>query len=647
MQPCFAGKETEFNWQEREKAIFRIRGMLKGNVHQTHRSAFIAGLKTAVEGILKAVSLAYSSLLKQYSDATMQVNSLRTTLAAATCQLVAELAENLKESLTPLFEPLYAGLLKLASLTKKSIAQASQDAVDALLRECTFQHKSLPMLAAMLDQKNVPARIYTAQHLKVLVESQARAHKEAIETSPHAGLSLLSQMLKKELADANATVREVARATFWTVQAIWPELGQSILESVDISARKALEKVDPRQHQSGIKAQQAGTTSASTKKPVPTRPSIKELISSRRATQNTLSSSTSDTFSVSIPARQDVAGPATGSPARGGRMHNTRRQSSTPSTSPPTRPRLSETKTTPTKRPSSFYGSVTTTHIPSPPHSTQHSPRSRTFSGDLGQSRGPNQTHRSIPAQTIPQSNLHQSRTHNLSRDITQPALPLGHKNRQPSPYSSRSSSPPLHASAAENEYSDIEASTFNAIPDGLESTDDESVNLLNYNTTLLHPSRNGHADPDLSERSRILDGLMDTSFDPSDNIEVEEAVKGLADQAEQTAHRFLELTEPEGDIDEGSAGDATILEHVCSTSQDVSSQDIPVPSTPHARRLPSHTSNGAPGTADDEVTTPLVQRMQALHLSDSPAGGVTQRSPNAVLTAFTQDQWWLDKAAC
>lgn len=56
MQPCFAGKETEFNWQEREKAIFRIRGMLQGQVQQTLRSAFVASLKSMVEGILKAVS---------------------------------------------------------------------------------------------------------------------------------------------------------------------------------------------------------------------------------------------------------------------------------------------------------------------------------------------------------------------------------------------------------------------------------------------------------------------------------------------------------------------------------------------------------------------------------------------------------------
>lgn len=55
MQSCFTGKETEFNWQERERAIFRIRGMLKGDVHHTYRSAFATSLKGMTEGILKAV----------------------------------------------------------------------------------------------------------------------------------------------------------------------------------------------------------------------------------------------------------------------------------------------------------------------------------------------------------------------------------------------------------------------------------------------------------------------------------------------------------------------------------------------------------------------------------------------------------------
>jgi CLIP-associating protein 1/2 len=57
MQPCFVGKETEFNWQDREKSIFRMRGMLLGGVHLAYKSAFIACIKSMVDNILKAVGL--------------------------------------------------------------------------------------------------------------------------------------------------------------------------------------------------------------------------------------------------------------------------------------------------------------------------------------------------------------------------------------------------------------------------------------------------------------------------------------------------------------------------------------------------------------------------------------------------------------
>ena len=55
--PHFEGKETEFNWQDREKAIFRMRGMLRGGVDKQYMDAFVSGLRGAAEGIIKAVRL--------------------------------------------------------------------------------------------------------------------------------------------------------------------------------------------------------------------------------------------------------------------------------------------------------------------------------------------------------------------------------------------------------------------------------------------------------------------------------------------------------------------------------------------------------------------------------------------------------------
>ena len=57
MLPHFEGKETERNWQPRDKAISRIRGMLKGDVHIRFPEGFLHGIRNGMlEASLKTVS---------------------------------------------------------------------------------------------------------------------------------------------------------------------------------------------------------------------------------------------------------------------------------------------------------------------------------------------------------------------------------------------------------------------------------------------------------------------------------------------------------------------------------------------------------------------------------------------------------------
>jgi CLIP-associating protein 1/2 len=58
MLPHFQGKETEHNWQSREKSIFKLRGLVQGNAATPeYRVEFVGALKLMQEGILKAVGL--------------------------------------------------------------------------------------------------------------------------------------------------------------------------------------------------------------------------------------------------------------------------------------------------------------------------------------------------------------------------------------------------------------------------------------------------------------------------------------------------------------------------------------------------------------------------------------------------------------
>lgn len=56
------GKETEHNWAAREKAILRVRGMLKGDAHMRYTETFLASLKDGfIKASLKTVSYGHSS----------------------------------------------------------------------------------------------------------------------------------------------------------------------------------------------------------------------------------------------------------------------------------------------------------------------------------------------------------------------------------------------------------------------------------------------------------------------------------------------------------------------------------------------------------------------------------------------------------
>lgn len=57
----YKGKETEHNWALREQAIQRVRGMLKGDVHNRYSEPFLLALKEGfIQWSLKTVrSLMY------------------------------------------------------------------------------------------------------------------------------------------------------------------------------------------------------------------------------------------------------------------------------------------------------------------------------------------------------------------------------------------------------------------------------------------------------------------------------------------------------------------------------------------------------------------------------------------------------------
>ncbi|KIJ56519.1 hypothetical protein M422DRAFT_217939 [Sphaerobolus stellatus SS14] len=227
MLPAFEGRETEHNWLERDEAVKKIRGMLRGDVFVRYPEPFLAGLKNGVlEATLKALA------------------SLRTTLSTGACSLYEELAVSLGTALDPWAEMLIAHLLRMAGFTKKLIATQSQVVVDIISQKTSCHPRQyLSALWAYMNEKNVQTRAFTVGHFKVFVDYHGTKSRQVIESA--GGLDLLEKAVRKGLADPNPTVREKARAFFWSFESVWKDKALAILNGLEATARKQLQNVSP------------------------------------------------------------------------------------------------------------------------------------------------------------------------------------------------------------------------------------------------------------------------------------------------------------------------------------------------------------------------------------------------------------------
>lgn len=222
MMPCFEGKETEHNWLAREQSILKLRGMLRTGVSDQLYDGFLAGLKNVLEGIFKATA------------------SLRTTLSIHGLHLVSELARRMGEGFDSLAEPFIMYIIKMAGLTKKLAATASQVAVREILIHASYRHKFLDLIWQNVQEKTVTTRAFMCGHLITILEVHGiPPRKHLIEA--HGGLDIVERILKKAVPDQNKDVREKAREALYLVEKIWPSLAVQVINSLDAATRKQVE----------------------------------------------------------------------------------------------------------------------------------------------------------------------------------------------------------------------------------------------------------------------------------------------------------------------------------------------------------------------------------------------------------------------
>ncbi|KAK0745175.1 clasp N terminal-domain-containing protein [Apiosordaria backusii] len=223
MHSHFEGRETEQNWMEREKSVIKLRKLIAGNAAQDFTERFLDGLRSLLDGMIKAVT------------------SLRTSLCTHGCNLIQDLARAFGPGMDPMVEILMQTFIKLAASTKKLASQQANMTVDAIISNATTTPRIMQHVWFAAQDKNVQPRLYASGWLQTILAKEAH-HKHHVEHT--GGLDVIEKCIKKGLGDANPGVREKARATFWKFNVIWPARAEAIMDGLDATAQKLL-KNDP------------------------------------------------------------------------------------------------------------------------------------------------------------------------------------------------------------------------------------------------------------------------------------------------------------------------------------------------------------------------------------------------------------------
>jgi len=260
MQPCFEGKEDEENWGRRDKSVLKIRRLLKGNAPNEYHHAFMAGIKSVMDGIIKVA------------------NSLRTTMSSNGSQLVHELSRTLGPALDPHVEILLQSFIKMSSQTKPIATQNGRLTCDAIFQNCSYNKNMMQHIWQAAQEKNVQVRQCVPEWLRTILKRQA-GYKQHFDSS--GGLELAEKTIKKGLEDPKPNVKLEMRATYWTFARSWPDRADKLMAGLNNAAKTALQK-DPNNPNVALLASQTSASAAVPRLGGNSRLGMREMIAEQR-----------------------------------------------------------------------------------------------------------------------------------------------------------------------------------------------------------------------------------------------------------------------------------------------------------------------------------------------------------------------------
>lgn len=571
---------------------------------------------------------------------------MRTTVAANTLTLYSELVTSLGPALDGFTETLYINLLKMASLTKKIIAQQSQTTVTTMIANTSPQPRVvLPLLWNMIQDKAVQVRQYGINHMKSFLEINGARAKHSIESG--GGLDHIDKSIKKSLIDPNPGVKEGARQAFWQYHAVWTEKARVIMATLDSISRKQLEKACP--DPSVLENTQVPAT------PQVKKSSVAAAIAASRAKARAIATAPPSLRHQATSTARTVSPPSTKRPLSPSLSNSTSSGGGTRATSPISRlassggspPRARIVSTGGLSR-STSSGFVPVSH-------------SREASKNTSPLPAPDTTHKrrvsSPPVHTSPNNSSTLRRAAQTALPASPsaspsafPATPTPAPQHKPIPYPGLPRDSlniaGLHLYGHEEE-SLLLASNIPIPEDDDSEMDidmDESLNLISFSTPYeKYPpptkSAASFSPRSTSSKPTHANTISQAATSPRTNHlpqpVVEDALRARAEQAESAAQRLLELVEPEDeDMDMSIMPPSLLLGSTEATPKLKTKSVIPGPTytTPSVPMPKTPVNKGA------------ANLRRAALFQDSPARNGSTSVFDMIDSRKTHSAWWMKR---
>lgn len=195
----FSGRETELNWQNRDKVLTLLIRDIEGTCSTT---------------------LIIPAVRNNLFDLLALLQTTRTQLALTSCKFFALLTCYSSPEEGEVFsEQLLSNILRVCGMSKRLIAAAGEEC----LRQLFLKMATLKVVATVLaitGDKNVGLR---QRVFDSLLFAMRESRDRWLELSNRQGLADMEEIIVRSLSDASPTVRDVTANLFLFLKASFPQ----------------------------------------------------------------------------------------------------------------------------------------------------------------------------------------------------------------------------------------------------------------------------------------------------------------------------------------------------------------------------------------------------------------------------------------